>query len=185
MEHDMDPPIDPPRDVIWSAGNHERCYTLGDKWFVKRQLYGEELPVSRDGRLIYPIWDSERLRNECLATRFIRVHTDIPVQDCRLFLENGLMCFASRQASSRSRWKMSGQHSGSRPWPLSSGRWSASYCRNFGSTAAATSAASAARFRYFRPSASTEKTAATGHRCHRWQTHLCSATTTSRARISG
>ncbi|OAA75164.1 aminoglycoside phosphotransferase [Akanthomyces lecanii RCEF 1005] len=97
MEHDMDPPIDPPRDVIWSASNHERCYTLGDKWFVKRQLYDEELPVSRDGRLIYPIWDSERLRNEYLATRFIRVHTDIPVQDCRLFLENGLMCFASRQ----------------------------------------------------------------------------------------
>ena len=70
---------------------------LGDKWFVKRQLSDHELPVSRDGRLIYPIWDTERLRNEYLATKFIRMHTDIPVQDCRLFLQDGLMCFATRR----------------------------------------------------------------------------------------
>lgn len=93
----MDRPIDPPEDVIWTASNHERCYTLGDKWFVKRQLSDKELPVSRDGRLIYPIWDTERLRNEYLATRFIGLHTDIPVQDCRLFLQDGLMSFASRR----------------------------------------------------------------------------------------
>ncbi|OAQ98426.1 hypothetical protein LLEC1_04857 [Akanthomyces lecanii] len=97
MDDDMSPPIDPPRDIIWTVNNHERRHTLGDKWFVKGQLSDQELPVARDGRLVFPIWDSERLRNEYLATRFIRLHTDIPVQNCRIFLEEGLMNFASRR----------------------------------------------------------------------------------------
>lgn len=95
----MNPPLDAPRDVIWSASNHERNFTLGDAWYVKRQLSTQELPVTRKGRPIWPLWDTERLRNEFLATKFVRLHTDIPVPECRLFLQDGLMCFASRRVT--------------------------------------------------------------------------------------
>ncbi|TQW01023.1 hypothetical protein V2A60_002040 [Cordyceps javanica] len=89
--------LDGPQDIVWTASDHERHFQLGANWFVKRQLSAEELPVDRRGRTIWPLWDTERLRNEYSATIFIRQHTNVPVQECQLYTIDGLLHFASRR----------------------------------------------------------------------------------------
>ncbi|KAJ6784623.1 hypothetical protein PWT90_09374 [Aphanocladium album] len=86
----------PGSQLVWEAYNFERSYAQEKGWIIKRQLRDDELPESKDGQLIRPLWDEARLRNEYETTRFIREYTPIPVPECKFYQEDSLWHFASK-----------------------------------------------------------------------------------------
>lgn len=58
---------------------------------VKRELDECDLIRLPNGKILYPFWPRERLRNEAATLKFIASETTIPVPDCRLYTKDGLL----------------------------------------------------------------------------------------------
>lgn len=69
----------------------ERRVIVREHSVVKRELDECDLIRLPNGKILYPFWPRERLRNEAATLKFIASETTIPVPDCRLYTKDGLL----------------------------------------------------------------------------------------------
>ncbi|POR34870.1 Uncharacterized protein TPAR_04934 [Tolypocladium paradoxum] len=77
----------------------ERCVILEQDRVIKRELSEQELIRRPNGDVLRPFWAKERLRNEATTIQFIASNTNIPVPQCRLYSEGGLLHLESKRIS--------------------------------------------------------------------------------------
>ena len=87
-EQEADSNSDAPEDM-WRTW--ERCVIVRKHSVVKSERSTSELPRLPNGKILYPWWAQERLRNEAATLKFIASNTTIPVPDCRLYSRDGLL----------------------------------------------------------------------------------------------
>jgi serine/threonine protein kinase len=82
---------DAPEDVEDMWRTWERCVIVTKRSVVKSERSASELLRLPNGKIVYPWWAQERLRNEAATLKFIASNTKIPVPDCRLYSRDGLL----------------------------------------------------------------------------------------------
>ncbi|GAB1312191.1 Aminoglycoside phosphotransferase domain-containing protein [Madurella fahalii] len=76
-------------EKVWKTW--ERCVTVKKHSVVKRELSTSGLMLLPNGKVMYPYWAQERLRNEAATLQFVASNTKIPVPGCRLYSKDGLL----------------------------------------------------------------------------------------------
>lgn len=85
-KHPPNPPTSAPEDDIednWTTW--ERCVLVKKHTVVKSERPPTSLPRLPSGKILFPWWPQERLRNEAATLQFISSNTTIPVPACRLY----------------------------------------------------------------------------------------------------
>lgn len=82
---------DAPQDIVKWWKTWERCVIIKKESVVKRELGRSDLIRLPNGKVMYPFWARERLRNEAATLKFVASNTNIPVPDCRLYSKDGLL----------------------------------------------------------------------------------------------
>lgn len=82
---------DAPDDIEDAWRTWERSVVVKQHSVVKSERTTSELPRLPNGKILFPWWPQERLRNEAATLEFIASNTTIPVPACWLYSRDGLL----------------------------------------------------------------------------------------------